>query len=211
MGKANDAVPRIDLLHRGAASPRLCRATFGTVRTTERQRAWTLEALVRFWAVVVRAPVALTQALQDDQRDPLFSRRGQPRPSSSAVAICGRPSSRRSLPGCGCGPRATRRPSAVYARFAAVVVVDDGDCPSPQAALAGSAGGPARGGVRRVWGGASVGTCGSRPMPASCARPRRRWRPCPPTRSSWAIGPSATLCSSRTCSDGCWGVIRRNW
>ena len=36
--------------------PNVCRATFGTVRSTERQRAWTLEALVRFWtAVVVRA------------------------------------------------------------------------------------------------------------------------------------------------------------
>ena len=82
MGNAKGAAERIDLLHlvevlQAQITPELCRATFGTVRSTERQRAWTLEALVRFWtAVVVRAPEALTQALQDalDHRDPLFPR-----------------------------------------------------------------------------------------------------------------------------------------
>src|SRR5574341_133099 len=82
MGTAKGAAERINLLHlvdllQGQVTPEVCRATFGTVRTTERQRAWTLEALVRFWtAVVLRAPGALTQALQDalDDRDPLFPR-----------------------------------------------------------------------------------------------------------------------------------------
>jgi hypothetical protein len=50
---------------------------FGAVRTTERQRVWTLEALIRFWtAVVLRAPKALTQALADsvEGRDPVYPR-----------------------------------------------------------------------------------------------------------------------------------------
>jgi hypothetical protein len=53
-------------------TPALCQATFGRVRTTERQRKWSLEALVRFWtAVILRAPKALTQALVDsvERRD----------------------------------------------------------------------------------------------------------------------------------------------
>jgi hypothetical protein len=47
------------------------------VRKTERQRAWTLDALVRFWvAVMLRAPKALSQALAEalDEREPLFPR-----------------------------------------------------------------------------------------------------------------------------------------
>jgi hypothetical protein len=58
-------------------TPALCRTVFGAVRTTERQRVWTLEALVRFWtAVVLRAPKALSQALVDslEGRDPTFPR-----------------------------------------------------------------------------------------------------------------------------------------
>jgi len=56
-------------------TPALCRAAFGRVRRTERQRVWTLAALVQFWvAVILRAPKALSQALADglEQRDPLF-------------------------------------------------------------------------------------------------------------------------------------------
>jgi hypothetical protein len=56
-------------------TPALCQAAFGRVRTTERQRKWSLEALVRFWtAVILRAPKALTQALVDsvERRDILF-------------------------------------------------------------------------------------------------------------------------------------------
>ena len=139
MGKANDAVPRIDLLRlievlQAHVTPEVCRATFGTVRTTERQRAWTLEALVRFWtAVVVRAPVALTQALQDalDQRDPLFPRvvaspeaffqRCRDLRPAFFAEVFARVTARllRLRP-----PRYAPTVTAVYARFAAVVVVD---------------------------------------------------------------------------------------
>jgi hypothetical protein len=58
-------------------SPALCQAAFRQVRTSERQRKWTLHALVRFWtAVILRAPQALTQALGEalDGREPLFPR-----------------------------------------------------------------------------------------------------------------------------------------
>ena len=58
-------------------SPALCQAAFRRVRTSERQRKWTLHALVRFWtAVILRAPQALTQALSEalDGREPLFPR-----------------------------------------------------------------------------------------------------------------------------------------
>ena len=69
-----DLLRVIDLLHEHL-TPALCRAAFGRVRTTERQRAWTLTALVQFWtAVILRAPKALTQALADslEDREPLF-------------------------------------------------------------------------------------------------------------------------------------------
>jgi Uncharacterised nucleotidyltransferase len=53
----------MDLLQTHIASA-LCQAAFRRVRTTERQRAWTLQALVQFWtAVIFRAPEALSQAL----------------------------------------------------------------------------------------------------------------------------------------------------
>jgi hypothetical protein len=58
-------------------TPALCHAAFGRVRRTERQRVWTLTALVQFWvAVILRAPKALSQALADglEQREPLFPR-----------------------------------------------------------------------------------------------------------------------------------------
>ncbi len=66
----------IDLLQEHITSA-LCRAVFHRVRQTERQRAWTLHALVEFWtAVILRAPKALSQALADarDERDPVFPR-----------------------------------------------------------------------------------------------------------------------------------------
>ena len=56
-------------------TPALCHAAFGRVRRSERQRVWTLTALVQFWvAVILRAPKALSQALADglEQREPLF-------------------------------------------------------------------------------------------------------------------------------------------
>ena len=64
----------LDVLQ-GLITPALCQAAFALVRTTERQRKWSLEALVRFWtAVILRAPKALTQALVDsvEQRDVVF-------------------------------------------------------------------------------------------------------------------------------------------
>jgi len=66
----------VDLLQEHI-TPALCHAAFGRVRKTERQRAWTLDALVRFWiAVILRAPKALRQALADasEEREPLFPR-----------------------------------------------------------------------------------------------------------------------------------------
>ena len=49
-------------------SATFCQTVFATVRTRERQRAWTLDLLVQFWlAVVLRAPRALTQALAEAQ------------------------------------------------------------------------------------------------------------------------------------------------
>ena len=52
----------------------MCHTVLGRVRWTERQRVWTLDALVRFWtAITLRAPTALTQALAD-AREPLSAR-----------------------------------------------------------------------------------------------------------------------------------------
>ena len=139
MGRAQGAAERVDVLHLGdvrqsQVTPAVCRATFGAVRTTERQRVWTLEALVRFWtAVVVRAPAALTQALQDalDQRDPLFPRvvaspeaffqRCRDLRPAFFAEVCARVTARlvRLRP-----PRYAPAVAAVQARFAAGVVVD---------------------------------------------------------------------------------------
>jgi len=80
MGTARLAPVRIDLVRvlellRTYITATLCQTVFGTVRTTERQRRWTLEALVQFWlAVVLRAPRALSQALYEtlEGSEPLF-------------------------------------------------------------------------------------------------------------------------------------------
>src|ERR671919_472503 len=74
--KTIDLLRVVDLLQEHI-TPALCRTVFGAVRRTERQRMWTLEALIRFWtAVVLRAPKALTQALADslEGRDPTYPR-----------------------------------------------------------------------------------------------------------------------------------------
>ena len=71
-----DLLRVVDLLYEHL-TPALCRAAFGRVRRTERQRVWTLTALVQFWtAVVLRAPKALSQALADSRegREPLYPR-----------------------------------------------------------------------------------------------------------------------------------------
>src|SRR3989442_15305227 len=75
--KTIDLLRVVDLLQEHI-TPALCRTVFGAVRKTERQRGWTLEALIRFWtAVGLRAPKALSQALVDSLggRDPTFPRR----------------------------------------------------------------------------------------------------------------------------------------
>src|SRR5437667_1801814 len=88
-----DLLRVIDLLQ-AHITPALCRTVFGQVRKSERQRAWTLDALVRFWtAVVLRAPTALSQALADslEGRDALLPRiEASRRPSSNAAATSGR-------------------------------------------------------------------------------------------------------------------------
>src|SRR2546422_99446 len=74
--KTIDLLRVVDLLQEHI-TPALCRTVFGAVRKTERQRLWTLEALIRFWtAVVLRALKALSQALVDslEGRDPTFPR-----------------------------------------------------------------------------------------------------------------------------------------
>jgi hypothetical protein len=56
------------------ATAAICDAAFHTVRTTERQRRWSLTALVQFWtAVILRAPPSLSHALTEmrDGREPL--------------------------------------------------------------------------------------------------------------------------------------------
>src|SRR5438094_203449 len=64
--KTIDLLRVVDLLQEHI-TPALCRTVFGAVRKTERQRVWTLEALIRFWtAVVLRAPKAAMAALGRD-------------------------------------------------------------------------------------------------------------------------------------------------
>ena len=80
MGVERSALVRIDLVRvlellRTHITTSLCQTVFHTVRTTERQRCWSLEALVQFWlAVIRRAPRALSQALYEilEGSEPLF-------------------------------------------------------------------------------------------------------------------------------------------
>lgn len=74
MGRRQD--PLIDLdrlvtLLQEHLTSAMCRAAFKRVRRTERQRAWSLYALARFWiAVVLHAPKALSQALAEARDEP---------------------------------------------------------------------------------------------------------------------------------------------
>jgi DDE family transposase len=55
----------VELLHEHLTTS-LCQTVFQQTRTTERERQWSLEALVSFWTeVILRAPQSLTQALQE--------------------------------------------------------------------------------------------------------------------------------------------------
>lgn len=80
MGLPRSAPVRIDLVRvlellRTHITAALCQSVFQSVRLTERQRRWTLQALVEFWlAVILRAPRALSQALYEtlEGSEPLF-------------------------------------------------------------------------------------------------------------------------------------------
>jgi len=80
MGVSRSAPVSVDLVRvlellRTHITAALCRAVFATIRVTERQRRWTLQALVEFWlAVILRAPRALSQALYEtlEGSEPLF-------------------------------------------------------------------------------------------------------------------------------------------
>lgn len=82
MGQPRSAPASVDLVRvlellRTHITAALCQTVFQRIRTTERQRRWTLEALVQFWlAVVLRAPRALSQALYEtlEGSEPLFPR-----------------------------------------------------------------------------------------------------------------------------------------
>ena len=59
-----DLLGTIRLLHTYLDAS-LCKTVFGEVRTTQRQRKWTLAMLAEFWTeVILRAPKSLTQALE---------------------------------------------------------------------------------------------------------------------------------------------------
>lgn len=82
MGRPRSAPVSVDLVRvlellRTHITAALCQTVFATVRITERQRCWTLQALVEFWlAVILRAPRALSQALYEtlEGSEPLFPR-----------------------------------------------------------------------------------------------------------------------------------------
>jgi IS4 transposase len=80
MGQPRSAPVSVDLVRvlellRTHITAALCQTVFTAVRMTERQRRWTLHALVEFWlAVILRAPRALSQALYEtlEGSEPLF-------------------------------------------------------------------------------------------------------------------------------------------
>ena len=66
----------------------LCQTVFQQTRTTERERPWSLEALVSLWtAVILRAPPSLTQAWQEAA---LGNGSGWPPGPASPEAFCQR-------------------------------------------------------------------------------------------------------------------------
>jgi len=71
MERGKRAAPRIDLIRTlelltELITKALCRAAFNQVRSNERQRHWSLWALVQFWnAVILRAPPSLSHALAE--------------------------------------------------------------------------------------------------------------------------------------------------
>jgi|GEM_PF-1578265 len=80
MGQPRSAPVSVDLVRvlerlRPHITVAVCQTAFATTRSRERERRWTLEALVQFWlAVILRAPRALSQALYKtlEGSEPLF-------------------------------------------------------------------------------------------------------------------------------------------
>lgn len=63
--KRVNLVGAVQLVHRHLTSA-MCDAVFRDLRTKERARTWTLDAMARFWiAVVLRAPGSLREALEE--------------------------------------------------------------------------------------------------------------------------------------------------
>lgn len=61
-------VPTVEFLHRHVSGS-LCEEVYRDLRTTERERKWSLFALARFWlAVIVEAPASLSQLLDRTRR-----------------------------------------------------------------------------------------------------------------------------------------------
>src|SRR6266511_2771445 len=167
--KTIDLLRVVDLLQEHI-TPALCRSVFGAVRKTERQRVWTLEALIRFWtAVVLRAPKALSQALVDSLagRDPTYPRiEASPRGVLSALSrsaarlLCRGLPALHDPPGDG-GARALRRRGGAGARPVhrhrdPRRVAPGGHRPSAQAAVERAGRGAARLPVRRLRSGAGA-------------------------------------------------------
>lgn len=67
--RAVDLLGTVRVLHAHLTGS-LCASAWGRARGKERERAWTLRALVEFWiAVVLRAPRSLTQALDESAQE----------------------------------------------------------------------------------------------------------------------------------------------
>lgn len=63
-----DLLDAVELLHRHVTAA-LCRALFKEVRTAEREREWTLHALVRFWvAMIVKEPQSLREGVEETRK-----------------------------------------------------------------------------------------------------------------------------------------------
>jgi len=139
MGVARSAPVSVDLVRvlellRTHITAALCQTVFHTVRITERQRCWTLQALVEFWlAVILRAPRALSQALYEtlEGAEPLFplveatpeaffQRCQHLRPAFFAAIFTRFTAGLRTATPARYAPEL----AALQARFAAVVVVD---------------------------------------------------------------------------------------
>jgi hypothetical protein len=233
MGVPRSASVSVDLVRvlellRTHITAALCQTVFATTRITERQREWTLEALVQFWlAVILRAPRALSQALYEtlEGSEPLFphvqatpeaffQRCRDLRPAFFA-AVFARFTARllRATP-----PRYAPELGAVQARFAALCVVDG----SRVAAIAHR--------LKLLWNERAVvlpgcllavydvgrGLCRTLDVCADAAageltRARAALAPLP--RNTLVLG-DRLYCTgvwfAALAAQGCWGLVRRN-